>query len=87
MTRSIFYVDVTKTISFFSWSRLIINLTSPTSVIFNEQIPTERLMYSVYQQIISYLQEYKAALTDDSAWSTVAGRFGTLLNIVSVTRS
>lgn len=40
-------------------------------------------MYSIYQQIISHLQEYKAALTDDNIWLAVAGRLGKLLNIVS----
>lgn len=64
-------------------NRLIINLTSPATVIFNEQIPSEKTIYSVYQQIVLYLQEYKAALTDDSLWSAVAGRFGKLLEIVS----
>lgn len=40
-------------------------------------------MYSLYQQIVSYLQEYKAALTDENVWLAVAGRLGNLLNIVS----
>lgn len=40
-------------------------------------------MYSLYQQINSHLQEYKAALTDENVWLTVAGRLGKLLNIVS----
>lgn len=40
-------------------------------------------MYSLYQQINSHLQEYKAALTDENVWLTVAGRLGILLNIVS----
>ncbi|XP_014475495.1 PREDICTED: protein timeless homolog [Dinoponera quadriceps] len=66
--------------------RLIINLTSPAFVIFNEQIPTEKTMYNFYQQIISYLHEYKAALTDDSVWSVVATRLGNLLNIDNTER-
>ncbi|XP_072751003.1 protein timeless homolog [Anoplolepis gracilipes] len=66
--------------------RLLINLTSSAFVIYNEQIPTEKTMYSLYQQIISHLQEYKAALTDDNVWLTIAGRLGKLLNIDSVER-
>lgn len=46
-------------------------------------MPTEKTMYSLYQQINSHLQEYKAALTDENVWLTVAGRLGKLLNIVS----
>ncbi|XP_050450903.1 protein timeless homolog [Cataglyphis hispanica] len=66
--------------------RLLINLTSSTFVIYNEQIPTEKTMYSLYQQINSHLQEYKAALTDENVWLTVAGRLGKLLNIDSTER-
>lgn len=67
----------------FLLNRLLINLTSSAFVIYNEQIPTEKTMYSLYQQIVSYLQEYKAALTDENVWLAVAGRLGNLLNIVS----
>jgi len=67
----------------FLLNRLLINLTSSAFVIYNEQIPTEKTMYSLYQQIVSYLQEYKAALTDENEWLAVAGRLGNLLNIVS----
>lgn len=63
----------------------MINLTSPAFVIYNEQVPTEKTMHNFYQQIISYLYEYKAVLTDDSVWLAVAGRLGNLLNIVSET--
>jgi len=40
-------------------------------------------MYSFYQQIISHLQEYKLALTNDSVWYAVSGRLRKLLSIVS----
>lgn len=40
-------------------------------------------MYNLYQQIVSYLQEYKAALTDENVWLAVSKRLGDLLNIVS----
>ncbi|XP_012222325.1 protein timeless homolog isoform X1 [Linepithema humile] len=66
--------------------RLIINLTSPAFLIYNEQIPTEKTTYSLYQQIILYLQEYKAALTDESVWLAVVGRLGTLLSIDNAER-
>ncbi|XP_012535516.2 protein timeless homolog isoform X2 [Monomorium pharaonis] len=66
--------------------RLLINLTSSAFVIYNEQIPTEKTTYSLYQQIVSYLQEYKAALTDENVWLIVAGRLGNLLNIDSTER-
>jgi len=40
-------------------------------------------MYSLYQQLVSYLQEYKAALSDENVWLAVAERLGNLLKIVS----
>jgi hypothetical protein len=40
-------------------------------------------MYSFYQQIISHLQEYKLALTNDNVWFAVSGRLRKLLSIVS----
>ncbi|XP_012062583.1 PREDICTED: protein timeless homolog [Atta cephalotes] len=61
--------------------RLLINLTSSAFVIYNEQIPAEKTMRSFYLQIVTYLQEYKAALTDENVWLAVAGRLGTLFNI------
>ncbi|RLU24932.1 hypothetical protein DMN91_003023 [Ooceraea biroi] len=66
--------------------RLVINLTSSVSVIYNDQIPTEKTMYSLYQQIISHLQEYKVALTDNNVWLAVSERLGKLLNIDSAER-
>lgn len=70
--------------SFYVFYRLLINLTSSAFTIYNEQIPTEKTTYSLYQQIISHLQDYKAALTDDNVWLTIAGRLGGLLKIVSI---
>ncbi|KAL0125370.1 hypothetical protein PUN28_004481 [Cardiocondyla obscurior] len=66
--------------------RLLINLTSSAFLIYNEQIPTEKTTYSLYQQIVLYLQEYKAALTDENVWSAVAGRLANLLNIEGTER-
>ncbi|KAH0946664.1 hypothetical protein HN011_009855, partial [Eciton burchellii] len=66
--------------------RLIINLTSSVSVIYNNQIPAEKTMYSFYQQIISHLQEYKLALTNDNVWFAVSGRLRKLLSIDSIER-
>ncbi|XP_011874599.1 PREDICTED: protein timeless homolog isoform X2 [Vollenhovia emeryi] len=61
--------------------RLLINLTSSAFVIYNEQIPSEKTAYSLYQRLVSYLQEYKAALADEAVWSAVAGRLASLLNV------
>ncbi|KAK2582183.1 hypothetical protein KPH14_004539 [Odynerus spinipes] len=61
--------------------RLIINLTSPALLIYNEEIPTEKTMRNFYLQIISYLQSYKVALTDDQVWAMVNSRLTKILSI------
>ncbi|KAG7212904.1 hypothetical protein KM043_002254 [Ampulex compressa] len=66
--------------------RLIINLTSPAYIIYNEQIPTEKTTRSLYQQIVMHLQNYKVALTDERIWTAVSGRLGKILNIESSER-
>ncbi|KAL6268795.1 hypothetical protein P5V15_001919, partial [Pogonomyrmex californicus] len=66
--------------------RLLINLTSSAFVIYDEQIPTDKITYSFYQQLVVYLQEYKAALTDENVWLAIAGRLGNLLNVDSTER-
>lgn len=77
------YNSITYDFVFLFLYRLVINLTSSAFVIYNEQVPTEKTMHNFYQQIISYLHEYKTALTDDHVWLAVAGRLGNLLSIVS----
>ncbi|XP_020292361.1 protein timeless homolog isoform X2 [Pseudomyrmex gracilis] len=66
--------------------RLVINLTSPALVLFNERVPTDKTMYSLYQQIITYLQEYKTALADVNIWTAVVSRLGNLLSVDSSER-
>lgn len=73
-------IDITK-VCF--CNRLVINLTSPALVLFNERVPTDKTMYSLYQQIITYLQEYKTALADVNIWTAVVSRLGNLLSVVS----
>ncbi|XP_015606157.1 protein timeless homolog [Cephus cinctus] len=63
--------------------RLMINLTSPALVIYNEDLPTEKVSRSLYQQVVLQLQGYKVALADDSVWTVVSERFGKILNIDS----
>lgn len=66
-----------------NFNRLIINLTSPILLIYNEQVPTEKLQHSIYQKLISYTQTYMIALTDDRIWATLSNRLSTILKLVS----
>lgn len=63
--------------------RLIINLTSPALLIYNEQMPMEKTMRNFYLQIISHLQSYKVALADDQIWTIVNNRLTNIFSIVS----
>ncbi|XP_014609708.1 PREDICTED: protein timeless homolog isoform X1 [Polistes canadensis] len=66
--------------------RLIINLTSPALLIYNEKIPMEKTMRSYYLQIISYLQSYKVALADDQVWQIVNNRLTAIFSIDNIER-
>ncbi|XP_015190382.1 PREDICTED: protein timeless homolog isoform X2 [Polistes dominula] len=66
--------------------RLIINLTSPALLIYNEKIPMEKTMRSYYLQIISYLQSYKVALADDQIWQIVNKRLTAIFSIDNLER-
>lgn len=63
--------------------RLIINITSPILLIYNEQIPTDKMQRTIYQKLISYTQEYKIALTDDRIWAVLSNRLSEILKLVS----
>lgn len=68
----------------FIFIRLIINLTSPALLIYNEQIPMDKTMRNFYLQIISHLQSYKIALADDQIWTIVNKRLTNIFSIVSL---
>ncbi|XP_057326747.1 protein timeless homolog [Microplitis mediator] len=61
--------------------RLMINLTSPALMFYNEELPAERTNRNYYLQLVSYLQGYKKALTDDRLWTVVSNRLGKILKI------
>ncbi|KAG8037721.1 hypothetical protein G9C98_005932, partial [Cotesia typhae] len=60
---------------------LMINLTSPALMVYNEELPAERTNRNYYLQLVSYLQGYKKALTDERVWTVVSGRLGKILKI------
>ncbi|XP_076654997.1 circadian regulator timeout isoform X2 [Halictus rubicundus] len=67
--------------------RLIINLTSPVFLIYNEKIPTDKMERSIYQKLVFYTQKYKAALTDDRIWTTLSERMSRILKVDSAERT
>lgn len=61
--------------------RLMINLTSSALMFYNEELPTEKVTRTLYQEIVSHLQGYKIALTEEKIWITVRDHLGKLLSI------
>ncbi|XP_053978576.1 protein timeless homolog isoform X1 [Hylaeus volcanicus] len=66
--------------------RLIINLTSPVLLIYNERVPTDKMEHTIYQKLISYTQAYKVAFTDDRVWTTLSNRLSEILKLDNVER-
>ncbi|XP_031834411.1 circadian regulator timeout [Nomia melanderi] len=66
--------------------RLIINLTSPVLLLYNEQIPTDKMQHSIYQKLIFYTQEYKVAFIDDRIWTTLSNRLSKILKLDTMER-
>ncbi|KAJ8674826.1 hypothetical protein QAD02_010612, partial [Eretmocerus hayati] len=61
--------------------RLLINLTSPAIVIYNDELPADKITRSYYLQILSHLQEYKSAMTNENVWIVVNEKLKELLAI------
>ncbi|XP_017893332.1 protein timeless homolog isoform X2 [Ceratina calcarata] len=61
--------------------RLIINITSPVFLIYNEQIPTDKMQHSIYQKLIACTQAYKVALTDERIWAVLSNKLSEILKI------
>lgn len=63
--------------------RLIINLTSPALMVYNEEIPKEKTNRNLYLQLVGYLQSYKSSFTDDRLWKVASSRLSKILEMVS----
>ncbi|XP_011305481.1 protein timeless homolog [Fopius arisanus] len=66
--------------------RLIINLTSPALMLFNDILPTEKTSRNVYLQLVGHLQGYKKALANEQFWVIVSNRLSTILRIEHMER-
>lgn len=64
--------------------RLIINITSPVLLLFNEQVPTEKMQHTIYLKLILYTQSYKVALIDGRIWTVLSNRLSEILKLVSI---
>ncbi|XP_018561954.1 protein timeless homolog [Anoplophora glabripennis] len=66
--------------------RLIVNLTTPALILWNEELPTEKTVRNHYLQIEEHLQSYKEAFADEGVWAVLSTRLSKILEIDYVER-
>lgn len=59
--------------------RLLVNLTNPTLLLFNEEMPTDKVERNYYLQHVSHLQSYKPVLASDKFWIVLTDKLKLLL--------
>lgn len=62
---------------------LIVNLTTPALMLWNEEMPSERNARNFYLQIEEHLQSYKQFFTDETVWEALNRRLRKILETVS----
>lgn len=63
--------------------RLLVNLTTPALLIYNEQMPVEKIQSQYYLQMVSHLQKYKRAFTDVAIWKIIVDKLAEVIQAVS----
>nr|WAM46971.1 protein timeless 2 [Chrysoperla nipponensis] len=61
--------------------RLLVNLTSPALLLYNEELPTDKTTRNHFLQLIGHLQTYKLAFVDSTVWAVLSTRLSKLLDI------
>lgn len=62
---------------------MLVNLTTPALMLWNEEVPTERTSRNQYLQIEDHLRLYKQAFTDEAVWAVLSTRISKILEVVS----
>jgi len=65
--------------------RLLVNLTTPALLIYNEQPPIEKTQSQYYLQMVSHLQKYKRAFTDINVWKVIVNKLAEVIQAVCMT--
>lgn len=63
--------------------RLLVNLTNPALLLFNEEVPTDKVARNYYLEIVNNLQSYKPNLAFDKFWEVLTDKLKLLLVKVS----
>lgn len=62
--------------------RLLVNLTTPALLVYNEQLPAEKQPRQYYLQILLQLQKYKRAFTDVKVWNVIVDKLAEVMQAV-----
>ncbi|KAL1452665.1 hypothetical protein WDU94_006872 [Cyamophila willieti] len=66
---------------------LLVNLTTPAMILYNEELPTDKVERQLYHQIISHLQKYKVAFANEAFWKILRTKLTSILNIAHTERT
>lgn len=64
--------------------RLLVNLTSPTLLLYNEVLPKDGPNRRIFLHLVEILQTYKSAFSTSSLWEVLCKRLQKVLEIVRI---
>lgn len=67
--------------------RLLVNLTSPTLLLYREEVPRDGPNRRIFMHLVEILQSYKAAFALEPVWTALETRLKKVLGIVSNARA
>ncbi|XP_015840765.1 protein timeless homolog isoform X2 [Tribolium castaneum] len=59
--------------------RLLVNLTTPALMLWNEELPTDKITRNHYLQIEDHLKSYKQTFADETFWAVLSTRLSKIL--------
>ena len=59
--------------------RLLVNLTNPTLLLFNEELPKDKVVRKYFLENVSYLQNYKPAFSSERFWIVLTDKLKLVL--------
>ncbi|KAL3279158.1 hypothetical protein HHI36_016672 [Cryptolaemus montrouzieri] len=62
--------------------RLLVNLTTPPLILWNEETPTDKNVRNYFMQIEDHLQSYKLSFADDALWAVLSSRMSKILETI-----
>ncbi|KAG1649885.1 Protein timeless [Nymphon striatum] len=63
-------------------SKLLVNLTNPAYLLYEEELPQEKHTRNHYLELLSHLESYKLSFTESAIWATLTNILGEILKLV-----